>query len=103
MSKGDSLQRRANFHENTAKWHLPMSCGMHIFILFCIHAYFYFYKACLHFIRDFFSISTRNHLSRLTTKPSKWHVRPAKTQIQPGHPPSLIRVFAVRMKKALSP
>ena len=32
------------------------------------------------------------------TKPTKWHVRPAKTD-QPGHPPSLIRVFAVRMKK----
>ena len=27
-------------------------------------------------------------------------VRPAKTQDQPGHPPSLIRVFAVCMKKA---
>ena len=36
------------------------------------------------------------HLSRIVTKPTKWHVRPAKT----GHPPSLIRVFAVRMKKA---
>ena len=27
-------------------------------------------------------------LSRLVTKPTKWHVRPAKTR--PGHPPSLI-------------
>ena len=49
------------------------------------------------------------------TKPTKWHVHPTKTQIslgigpvwsksspsdQPGHQPSLIRVFAVRMKKA---
>ena len=34
------------------------------------------------------------------TKPSKWHVRLAKTD-QPGHPPSLIRVLAVGMKKAL--
>ena len=34
----------------------------------------------------------------LMTKPTKWYVRPAKTD-QPGHPPSLIRVFAVRMKK----
>ena len=33
------------------------------------------------------------------TKPTKWHVRPAKDSDQPGHPPSLIRVFAVRMKK----
>ena len=32
-------------------------------------------------------------------KTSKMSVRPAKTD-QPGHPPSLIKVFAVRMKKA---
>ena len=35
------------------------------------------------------------HLSRIGTKQTKLHVRPAKT-----HPPSLIRVFAFRMKKA---
>ena len=34
------------------------------------------------------------------TKPTKWHVRPAKTD-EPGHPPSLIRVFTVRLKKAM--
>ena len=39
------------------------------------------------------------HLSRLLTKPTKWHVPPAKTD-QPGHPPSSIRVFAGRMKEA---
>ena len=33
------------------------------------------------------------------TKPTKWPVQPVKTD-RPGHPPSLIRVFAVRMKKA---
>ena len=33
------------------------------------------------------------------TKPTKWHVRPADSD-QAGHPPSLIRVFAVGMKKA---
>ena len=51
-------------------------------------------------------------VSRCMTKPTKWTVRPAKTQIRPvwsespsehsdqtGHLPSLIRVFAVRMKK----
>ena len=38
-------------------------------------------------------------LSHLMTKPTKWHVRPAKTD-HPGHPPSLIRIFAVHMKKA---
>ena len=58
------------------------------------------------------------HMSRLMTKPTKWHVHPAKTQISLGicsvwsesslcaqwvakdpsflHPPSLIRVFAGR-------
>ena len=39
-------------------------------------------------------ISLRLYMSRLMTKPTKWHVRPAKNQ--PGHPPSLIRFFAVR-------
>ena len=39
------------------------------------------------------------YMSRLVTKPTKWHVRPANSD-QLGHPPSLIRVFAVRMKKA---
>ena len=45
-------------------------------------------------------------MSRLVTKPTKWHVPPTKTLIrlggsdQPGHLPSLIRVFAVHMKKA---
>ena len=34
-------------------------------------------------------------MSRIVTKPTKWHVRPAKTQIRLG-----IRVFIVRMKKA---
>ena len=33
------------------------------------------------------------------TEPTKWHV-PSKDSDQPGHLPSLIRVFAVRMKKA---
>ena len=31
----------------------------------------------------------QKHLSHLMTKPTKWHMRPAKTD-QPGHPPSLI-------------
>ena len=39
------------------------------------------------------------NLSCLMTKPTKWHVRPAKTQISLGiHP--VWSVFAVRMKKA---
>ena len=38
-------------------------------------------------------------MSQRMTKPSKWHVHPAKTD-QPGHPPTLIRVFTVRMTKA---
>ena len=33
-------------------------------------------------------------------KTNKVTVNPAKTQDQPGRPPSLIRVFAVRMKQA---
>ena len=38
-------------------------------------------------------------MSHLMSKPTVWSVLPAKTD-QPGHPPSLIRVFAVRMKKS---
>ena len=37
----------------------------------------------------------QTHLSHLMTKPTKWHVCPAKTQDQHGQF-SLIRVFAVR-------
>ena len=36
------------------------------------------------------------YMSRRTKYPTKWHVRSAKTQ--PGHPPSLIIVFAFGMK-----
>ena len=43
-------------------------------------------------------IMLMNELSRDMTKPTKWHVRPAKTQI--SLVPRLIRVFAVRLKKA---
>ena len=32
------------------------------------------------------------------TKPTKWHMRPAKTQIRLGMP-TLIRVLAVRLRK----
>ena len=39
------------------------------------------------------------HLSRLMTKPIKWHLRPTNLD-QLGHLPSLNRVFAVGMKKA---
>ena len=38
-------------------------------------------------------------MSRLLTKPTKWHVRPAKTQISLGIRP-VWSVFAVCMKKA---
>ena len=41
------------------------------------------------------------HMSRITTNPTKWHVRQAKTQISLGICPVFrVRVFAVRMKKA---
>ena len=39
-----------------------------------------------------------NNLSHLMTKPTKWYVRPAKTQISLGIRP-VWSVFAVRMKK----
>ena len=48
----------------------------------------------------FFSeISYVHNMSRLVTKPAKWHVCPAKTQISLGIRP-VWSVFAVHMKKA---
>ena len=44
---------------------------------------------------------TSSKLSCLMTKPTKWFVRPAKTQISLGIRPVLIRVFAACMKKHL--
>ena len=41
----------------------------------------------------------KNNWAASWQNPTKWHMHPAKTH-QPGHPPSLIRVFAVRIKKA---
>ena len=41
----------------------------------------------------------RIYLSRVMTKPTKWHVRPAKTQISMGICP-VWSVFPVHMKKA---
>ena len=45
--------------------------------------------------KDNFSILL---LSRPWTKPTKWGMRPAKTQISLSIRPSLSKVFAVRMK-----
>ena len=39
-------------------------------------------------------------MSLCMTKPTKWRA-PSEYSDQPEHPPSLIRVFAVRLKKAL--
>ena len=41
-----------------------------------------------------------SHLSQCMTKPTKMTCAPCEDLDQPGHPPSLIRVFAVRMNKA---
>ena len=46
-------------------------------------------------------LSRQHKMSRLMTKPTKLPVHPVKTQIRLGIRPYLIRVFAVRMKKAL--
>ena len=42
----------------------------------------------------------KQHFSRLMTKTNKLACAPSEDSDQPGHPPSLIRVFAVRMKKS---
>ena len=52
-----------------------------------------------------FFATVYHNVSRLMTKPTKWHVRPASCEDsdQPGHPPSLIRIFAVRVLGSLGP
>ena len=50
-----------------------------------------------HILPNFFSYFNWN-MSRCTTKPTKLRV-PSKDADQPGHLPSLIRVFTVHMKK----
>ena len=47
----------------------------------------------------FYFIGMTTDTSRLMTKPSM-ACAPSEASDQPGHPPSLVRVFAVRMKKA---
>ena len=42
-------------------------------------------------------------MSRLMTKPTKNECAPIEDSDQPGHPPSLIRVFAVRSGVAKDP
>ena len=42
------------------------------------------------------SVVVHEHMSRIVTKPTKWHVRPAKTQISLGIRP-VWSVFAVRL------
>ena len=42
----------------------------------------------------------RHYLNRFMTKTTKMACAPSEDSDQPGHPPSLIRVFAVGMKKA---
>ena len=44
-------------------------------------------------------LSVYRYRSRFMTNPTKW-LAPREDSDQPGHPPSLIRVFAIRMKKA---
>ena len=47
---------------------------------------------------DNLTVLISNKMSHIMRKPTKWNVRPAKTQI--SQMPRLISVFAVRMKKA---
>ena len=62
---------------------------------------------CLEFVKASFkhysnlrmSNSYLNYLKRLVTKLTKMACVPSEDSDQPGHPPSLIRVFAVPMKK----
>ena len=49
-------------------------------------------------VQVYFKLFVLNYLSRLMTT-NKMACAPSEDSDQPGHPPSLIRVFAVRIKK----
>ena len=54
----------------------------------------------MYILITFFRIGQKLNMSRLMTKPTKWHSAPRGDSDQPEHPPILIKVFADRMKKA---
>ena len=58
------------------------------------------YVAVVIFILILYKTMVHNKMSRLVTKPTKMACAPSEDSDQPGHPPSLISVFAIRMKKA---
>ena len=65
-------------------------------------SYFWAHQRCFrHFLRFFYS----SYWPSLIIWAATWQngqngIAPSEDSDQPGHPPSLIRVFAVRMKKA---
>ena len=68
-------------------------------IIGCIHCILVIFFSVRRCIYDILLLFIWNLFEPRHDKTNKVTVRPAKTD-QPGHPPSLIRVFAVRMKKA---
>ena len=63
----------------------------------CLCPFVTLFDAC-HILHAMHARLSKSHMSRLVTKPTK--CAPSEDSDQPGHPPSLIRVFAVRMMKA---
>ena len=54
----------------------------------------------MYILITFFRIGQKLNMSRLMTKPTKWHSAPRGDSDQPEHPPILIKDYADRMKKA---
>ena len=68
----------------------------------CYHQSVFYIRYIIinHRLISILSPCINRYMSRNMTKPTKMARVPSKDSDQPGHPPSLIRVFIVRMKKA---
>ena len=79
--------------------HSPLYCFLINTYHISMITYYIFCQSYYHFLLFGSVLSAlKQQLSRRTTKPTKWVVRPAKTQINLGIRP-VWSVFAVRMKK----
>ena len=93
--KLDSSNILCGEHLFSTKWvNVIFSCFVAKIMITLNCCHFAFYLSFVYFA----SIVDNIRPSLPTTKPTKWHVHPAKTD-QPRHPPSLIRAFTVHMKK----
>ena len=79
---------------HSTNWMCFQSCGRRIFFLFSLNQTFSTLPSAISVMLH------RHHTEPPHDKTNKMACAPSEDSDQPGHPPSLIRVVAVRMKKA---